>query len=150
MQASELAGWIKAEHVKVEELADKLRERIALPPRSEHGRWLADVKDRFEHFRAHMLQHMALEEREGYMHAVLARRPGLEPRVERLRREHAALVRLLDRAHRALEELNPRDHLLVRDFCHRAADILNFIEHHEDEENELVEFVFTDDIGTKD
>lgn len=145
-----LASWIRTEHEKVEALSARLREAVAVVPRIPSSDWLTQLRDRFEHFRAHMHQHMALEEHNGYMKPVVERFPALVPKVERLGHEHREIAVLLDELHHTLAKLTPQSRLLVRDCCHRIGTILNYVDHHEDEENELVEFAFTNDIGTKD
>jgi hemerythrin-like domain-containing protein len=145
-----VAAWIRSEHEKVDRLTVRLHEAIAFVPRVVPRTWLAELRERFEHFRAHMHQHMALEEHNEYMADVLERLPTLANKVERLRREHRSLARLLDDLHRTLAEIDPQDQLLVVDCCHRIDTILGYVAHHEDDENDLVEFAFTDDIGTKD
>ena len=39
---------------------------------------------------------------------------------------------------------------LMGDYCERVQLLLSYVEHHEDEENNLMELVFTEGIGTKD
>lgn len=150
MKAEDIGQWMREEHAKVEELADRLRERVGVVPRLNLERWLREVRHQFEHFRAHMVRHMALEEHNGYMSAVVERRPTLSPQVDRLNHEHLELSRLLETIHAALGQIGPDDRLLVRDCCRRIGELLNYIEHHENDENMLVTFVFTQDIGTKD
>ena len=73
MEADHFAEWVREEHLKVENLSDALRAQIAVVPRSGGGAWIKEVRERFEHFRAHMQKHMALEEHNGYMAAVVDR-----------------------------------------------------------------------------
>ncbi len=145
-----IAERMRVEHEKVNELADALLERVAVVPRSNLGSWIKDTQKRFDHFRAHMVKHMALEECEGYMLFVLERRPGLAPQVDKLKHEHAELGKIMDDVHHAVAELGPEDRLRVRDCCHRIQELLSYIEHHENAETMLVTFVFTHDIGTPD
>ena len=150
MQQQDLASWIRKEHDHVEQLADRLRERVAIIPHVGSEGWIRDTRDRYEHFRAHLQRHMALEEKEGYMEAVLERRPTLSERVERLAQEHRDLARLLDDLHKLAMDLEPDRRLFLRDFCHRVQVLLSYVEHHEDEENDLIGLVFSEDIGTND
>jgi hypothetical protein len=46
--------------------------------------------------------------------------------------------------------LKPEDSLLIRDCCHRIQNFLQYVEHHESDENFLVISAFTDDIGGND
>ncbi|MCG3132869.1 MAG: hypothetical protein FLDDKLPJ_03735 [Phycisphaerae bacterium] len=146
----DLAERIRREHHKVEEFAVRLHQRIAERPRDNFGPWLRHVEEAFERFRAHLLQHMALEEREGYLTAVVERRPGWSRRVDRLRTEHRQFETLLRELHLRLGQLRPEDHLLVLDWSDRVVALLSYVRHHENEENDLVEWVFTEDVGAKD
>jgi Mg2+ and Co2+ transporter CorA len=56
----------------------------------------------------------------------------------------------LDGLHRALHELTPEDRLLARDCRDRIQSLLTYIDHHEELENNLVTFAFTQDIGAHD
>ena len=60
------------------------------------------------------------------------------------------MTALLSSLHKSLEELAPDRRLLIRDFCDRTQSLLHYVERHENVENDLIEFVFTEDIGTKD
>ncbi len=150
MTTNELASRIREEHAKVQELADRIREQTAVVPRTHLDGWIKEVRGGFEHFRAHMVKHMALEEREGYLTGVVERRPGLAPEVRRLEREHQELIRIMERIHVCVTELDGEDRLLIRDCCSRIGNLLSYIEHHDDKENMLVTYTFTQDIGASD
>ena len=60
------------------------------------------------------------------------------------------MTRTMRGIHHALEELTPNDRLLVRDCCDRVNGLLSYVDNHEDLEDSLVTFIFTQDIGTKD
>ena len=148
MAEQSIAEWLQSEHEQVLVLSDRLRKCIAVVPRTGLGSWITDIRNHFEHFRAHLLRHIALEEDKGYLRIVLERRPTLAPRVQRLAHEHQELIQLVDNLNRSLIGLTDEDRLLAQDCCHRIGDLLNLVEHHESEENDLVGFVFTEDIGT--
>ena len=76
-------------------------------------------------------------------------RPALSPQVDRLLHEHSECIRIMNAIHAMLNELQPEDQLLVRDCCRRITDLLCYVEHQEDEENTLVSFAFTQDLGTR-
>lgn len=147
MAEQTIADWLRSEHEQVNVLSDRLRECIAVVPRVGVESWIVDTRSCFEHLRAHFLHHIALEEHKGYLNCVLEQRPTLEPRVQRLAHEHRELIQLLDNLHRSLADLTQDDHLLVRDSCHRIRDLLQFIDHHQEKENNLVQLVFTEDLG---
>jgi hypothetical protein len=150
MTSQDIAKQCREEHLKVEILTNRLREWVAVVPRTNLGSWIKETQDRFEHLRAHMIKHVALEENEGYMVGVIERRPTLAPEVDRLKHEHSELAQIMDGIHKAVQDLSPEDRLLIRDCCRRIENLIHYIDHHEDDENMLVTFVFTHDIGTKD
>ena len=145
-----VAEWMHEEHEKVTELANRLRQSSAWIPTSGGEKWVREVGERFEHLRAHLTKHMALEEHEGYLGSVLERRPTLAPQVEQLKHEHGELLKLLDGIHLQIGQIGGGDRLLMLDLGRRIADLLSYIDHHEEHEQLLITYVFTQDIGTKD
>ncbi len=150
MKTEELAQWIRQEHDKVAELSARLREKAALCPSWHRQTWIQNVGEAFEHLRAHLTKHMALEERDGYMAAVVERQPAFSKEIERLAHEHEEIVRLMREIHDSLEQLRPDDQLLIRDCCLRIQNLLGYVEHHERDENLMVLSAYTHDIGTED
>ena len=150
MDSHEIAKWVREEHAKVTELADELRRLIAVVPRVGMKDWLGKLRERFDHFRAHNVRHMALEEQEGYMRFVLERRPTLSDEADRLKHEHKELMRIMDNLHGVIEKLEPEDRLIALDCSRRIEDLLSYVDHHEKEESLLVTFVHTQDIGAND
>ena len=150
MTPKELAEWLQKEHVQVEELSNGLREQVATLPRRHLGRWLADLCAQFECFRAHLQKHMALEEYDGYLSAVLECRPTLSGRVSVLKHEHLEMGQLMTSIYQTLRAITADDRLIMRDCCSRIRHLLDSVEEHETAENMMVTYVFTQDIGTQD
>jgi len=150
MNTHELAVKLRAEHDAVEALSDRLREWVAVVPRANIGDWIAELRSRFEHLRAHLTKHMALEELEGYMKSVVETRPTLSPEVERLQHEHEEIGKIMASVHEAVEALKSVDRLLVRDCCRRIDNLLHYIEHHENDENLLLITSLTHELGAND
>ncbi len=150
MESEKYAKWMREEHERVADLAQELRAKVAGVPRTGLDGWIVDLRKHFEHIRAHLHKHLALEEQGGYLAVVLERRPTLSHEVERLQHEHSEFSRMMNGIRDALEEITASDRLLIRDCCHRINDFLSYIEHHEAQENLVVVSVFTHDIGTED
>jgi hemerythrin-like domain-containing protein len=150
MKTQDLVGWIREEHARVSTLAKELREKVGVVPRFHQGAWVGDVVSSFDKFRAHITQHMALEEDGGYLAPVREHRPGLSGEVDRLQSEHPQFIRLMDNLKRELDTIGVGDQLLIYDCCKRIESLLNYVEHHKERENLIVVSVFTDDIGTSD
>jgi len=150
MRPKDLAEWIRTEHRKADELAAVLQRAVSVLPKVNQGRWIKEILEAFEHFRAHMLKHFALEEEGGYMVEVLEERPAVAGEVDRLSREHQELSRIMGNVHEEIRELRPEDNLMIRDCARRIQNLLQYVEHHQKDEDLLVLSVFMDDIGTKD
>lgn len=150
MNAQELARWMRDEHEIVKSLSGRVLERVAIAPQANQSKWIEEVRESFDHLRAHLIKHFALEEQDGYLVSVVQRRPSLSREVDRLAHEHGEMTHLMDDLHRAVHLLKPEDPLLIRDCCHRIQIFLQYLERHESDENFLVISVFTDDIGGND
>ncbi len=150
MNAQEFARWMRDEHEIVKGLCGRVLERVAIVPQANQQKWIEEVRDAFDHLRAHLIKHFALEEQDGYLVSVVQRRPSLSREVDRLAHEHREITRILDDVHHAVHELRAEDSLLIRDCCNRIQNLLQYLERHESDENFLVITAFTDDIGGND
>lgn len=150
MSADARIQWIREEHEKVDDLIHSLRHQVGSAPRAGLPGWIRETQDRFDHLRAHLQKHMALEEADGYLKEVVDRRPTLSREVDRLAHEHREMSKIMASIHEHLHHLTPEDPLLIRDCCLRIQALLGYVERHEDFENVLVTSVFSQDIGSKD
>ena len=150
MKPQELARWIRDEHEVVRGLSERLQEKVAIAPQANQQKWIQELREAFDHLRAHLIKHFALEEHDGYMVSVVHRRPSLACEVDRLAHEHGEFTRLLDGIHRSIHELKPEDQLVIRDCCRRVQNLLQYWERHESDENFLVMTAFGEDIGGND
>jgi iron-sulfur cluster repair protein YtfE (RIC family) len=147
MKPQDLAGWLQAERSKVDELIYLVRKRLAVPPPSGRETWILEAQECFRRLAEHLKKHMALEEADGYLREVRARRPALSSEVDRLQYEHDELGRLMDQVQRSLDELRPEDNLLIRSSCVRIATLLSYVEQHEEQEQRLVLHVYSQEMG---
>ena len=138
------------EHEVLNCLMDELRTEIAVVPRSGLRSWIERTKDRFAHFEAHFIKHMALEELGGYLAPVLEERPTLAGEVSRLKHQHDELLRLLESIRKQSQQMEECDSLLPRDWCCRVSRLLAFVDQHEHEEDLLLIDGVSRDIGVKD
>ena len=82
-------AMLAREHQVLRRLIADLRRIISEAPRTGIEEWLRRVLDSFEHFEAHYIKHMALEEQGGYLAPVIDEaRPTLNKEVARLQSEH--------------------------------------------------------------
>ena len=138
------------EHETLNRLMDELRGEIAVVPRSGLAPWIDRLKARFTHFEAHLIKHMALEEQGGYLAPVLGERPTLNKEVARLKHQHGEFVRLLQLLRQQVQQLDPADSILPRDWCHHVTRVLAYVEQHEHEEDLVLIDGVSRDIGVKD
>jgi hypothetical protein len=150
MNMREMAYWLREEHNKLNVLSAALQEKTAVVPRIHQQKWIDEVRQSFDHLRAHLTKHMALEECDGYMLPVVERRPMLSREVDRLAHEHGEMQRLLDSIHEDLGRLHVEDALLIRDAFRRIQNLLQYVEHHEKDENLMVMSTYGEDLGTED
>ncbi len=144
---SEIAATLRNEHKIVTDLVNKVSAATALVPAINRGDWLDNLKRHFSRLRVHINNHMAAEERDGFLTPVLELRPTLSFEVEHLRKEHAEIARWLDQIWNELVDIREDDDLLIGDTLHRIKHLISTVRHHEEREELLVSFVFSQDIG---
>ncbi len=138
---------LAAEHKIVTALMNKVKSVLAVVPEVHRDQWLDSLRQNFGRLRAHMKQHMQGEEADGFMGPVLEQRPTLSPEVTHLKDEHVEIGKLLDGIWDELVAVKSEDRLLIKDSSHRIQHLLSAIEHHEEHEELLVTYVFSQDIG---
>lgn len=143
----EIAKRLRSEHQLLGAITASLKAATEMLPNSGRRAWLDTLRERYEHFRAHMTKRIALEEVGGFMKAVEQRRPTLAPQIKHLRSEHEKILGLVDAVHRELDQLDPTDTEAIKDSVLRIRLILSEVAQHEQSESLLVGFVFTQDIG---
>ena len=150
MNRQDLARWLREEHAMVAELAEGIHQHIVLLPRLNLAGWLGELRHKFDRLRDHLTKHFELEEDDGYLIPVLERRPTLTPEVDRLKREHVELIRLMNLIAAELAQVGPEDRVLAGDVRGRLEFLLLCLEDHENRENLLVSCAVTMDLGNKD
>src|SRR5262245_9067352 len=150
MNAEELGRWLREEHERTESLSERLRETVAQTPSASDAKWIECLRECFDHLRAHLTKHMALEERNGYLAPVVERRPALSAKVERLHTEHGQIQRIMNEIHDSLHAMRAADSLLIRDIRIRIDALLTHVAQHHNAENMIMLQVFTTDIGGED
>jgi hemerythrin-like domain-containing protein len=150
MDTSDHSMCIRQEHDQIHELEVQLLECVSVIPRMGLDRWLVKVRTCYDQYRSHLVRHIELEEEGGYMADVTDERPALTPEVDRLVHEHFEMNHLMKDIHRQLTAVSTTDRLIIRDLCRRIQALLQYVDHHEREENLVVTSVLTDDLGTED
>lgn len=150
MTPRDISTWLQEEHARVAECTYEVQKALAIPPGGAGGTWIPQIRDRFGRLASHMRSHMTIEETGGYMKDVMKHRPTLSPKVEKLLHEHRELDRLMRDIEMSLSDLTPEDTLLIRHATARIGMFLSYVEHHKHEEENLVLYAFTMDLGAGD
>ena len=148
MQSDEHAARLADEHAIITEIGDQLRILVSSTPRKDPAQWVAELCRQFDNYVAHLRQHLGREEDDGYLAQVMESWPTLSGAVDIIRYEHEELTRLIQDVQNTVHELTPQDNLLRRDCCERVKQLMYWIERHEEHENYIVTFAFTQDLGT--
>jgi hemerythrin-like domain-containing protein len=149
MSPREIAQWMREEHAVVQDLTQRLRDRVAIIPRTGLKPWMAETCAQLDRFRVHLRKHFDLEETDGYLEAVLRESPRLASQVDRLRHEHDEITRILDWIQQEAGTVTDQDAILIEDCRCRAQNLLRYIKDHEEREDLIVMSVFTNDLGSE-
>ena len=147
MPIQDIVRWLRDEHNGLHERVDRLREKLAKPPRGDRRVWVEELQACYDEFAASVRQRMAHEEEAGYLKPVVQARPSLAAQVELLKHEHDELARIIASVGCAVHELSPEDNLLLRDCGKRIESLLSWLERHEEHENHMVLYVFSQETG---
>jgi hemerythrin-like domain-containing protein len=150
MQNNDVSPWMLEEHAKIHDLGEQLQAKVAAPPREGRARWLEELRGCYHEFAERLRRHMKAEEEGGYLTHVREMRPTLSEAVDIIHHEHEELRRIVADVQSAVDELKPTDVLLTRDCCKRIEHLLLWVERHDEHENHIVMYAFTQDIGTPD
>ena len=148
MSDDELAAWMQAEHQATKTLTKVIREHIAIMPESNHDKWLDGLRAAFARLTAHLQRNFKAQESGGYLKFIIEQRPTLTNEVERIRSEHTELLRMADRIRVDLAEATTADRLLIADASARIQRFIAVVAQHDQRENMLTLFVFSQDIGS--
>jgi len=147
MISGDVADQVRKEHQALEQIADQLRKAIERTTSTDSRSWLAHLRERLEHFRAHMHHRLALEESGGFLKEVTRVRPTLSREVDHCHNEHREILQLTDGLYQDLLAVRPEQGESLRDLCLRVRHLLSEVRHHEERESLLVLFAFNTDIG---
>ncbi len=150
MTGRDVAAWIRDEHKIVAHLTNQVRSILDSDVGDDRDLWLDQLRQNFGRLRAHLKQHMKAEEVDGFMAPVLERRPTLSREVQHLKDEHVELLRMRDEIWEEFVAVVPLDDERDKDTRHRIQHLISALKHHEEHEELLVTFVFSQDIGTHD
>jgi hemerythrin-like domain-containing protein len=140
----QIAARSQEEHLRMHVCHERLRAAV-LEAEAAYTHLVSGLID----LRTLLDQHIAFEEKDGFMKPVEELRPALSPRVEELRADHVAQKKVLNDLLEALQHpaQSPLPH---EDIPRTILGLIDNINCHEEKENNLVLEVFCYDVGTND
>jgi len=141
---------VRTEHERLRDIKAALLAALDRSPGADPSHWLDDVIKRFEHYRAHLIHRVALTEIGGFLEVVLERRPTLSKQVDHLKASHAEMIEMAGATMKELRELDRKHPDSVRQAGLLVKIALSEVRYHEEAEQLLVSFVFTQDTGVGD
>ncbi len=141
---------VRDEHERLREITDALNTALKQDGGTDARSWLANVCKSFEHFRAHLIHRIALEEIGGFLDYVVEKRPDLVKQVEHLKQGHARMIEMAGTTLGHLKELSSSDTDPRGQARTHVKIMLSEVDYHEEVENLLMVTVFNDDIGVGD
>jgi len=147
----DIAKQLQQEHEAVLAIVNRLETLAeqAIRDEREPG-WGDSVRDSLSSLHSHLKNHFAFEEFGGFMEEVLHALPSLSRQVERLRADHERMLADLGRVSSIAEECATATGPPPRELCEEVHRFLEMLRRHENEENNLVQRAFLDDLGTVD
>jgi iron-sulfur cluster repair protein YtfE (RIC family) len=144
-----IAEQLQQEHQMIGAAAKELKDLVERPvsPHEEQSGWLNSIRDGLLSLGSHLKTHFAFEEFGGFMDEVVGTSPNASQQVERLKQDHQTILAESERLCRIAsgESLSSESQL-----GKKILKLLELLNRHEHAENELVQRVLMDDLGTTD
>jgi hemerythrin-like domain-containing protein len=146
--ANDIAAQMVVEHQMLKNIVEGLRLAIDMKPDGDtFARKLHTIHFISLSLRRHLDHMLALEERDGYMDAVVNLNPSLARRVEALRGEHEQFRKASQQVVHGLEAVAPTDQATFHSVCAEVLAFLQRLEDHTRKEVALVQEAFERDQG---
>ena len=145
-----IAEQLQQEYRMIGAAAKELKDLVEQPvsPDEEQFNWLNSVRDSLLSLSSHLKTHFAFEEFGGFMEEVVGASPNASPQVERLKQDHQTILAESERLCRVARRGSPSSE--TSQLRKKILHLLELLNRHEHAENELVQRVLTDDLGTTD
>lgn len=141
---------VRMEHERLRDIKAALLAALDSAADADPAKWLEELTSKFEHYRAHLIHRVALSEIGGFLEVVLERRPTLSHQVDHLKASHKEMIEMAAETMRELRELDRKHPDSVRQANLLVKMALSEVKYHEEAEQLLVSFVFTQDTGVGD
>ena len=145
-----LAEQLQQEHQMIAAAAKELKDLVEHPvrPHDEQSSWLNSVRDSLLSLGSHLKTHFAFEEFGGFMEEVVGASPNASPQVERLKQDHQTILAESERLCRLARAGSPPSE--TSQLRKKILHLLELLNRHEHAENDVVQRVLMDDLGTTD
>ena len=145
-----LAGQLQQEHQMIGAAAKELKDLVERPvsPHEEPSNWMNSARESLFSLGSHLKTHFAFEEFGGFMEEVVGASPNASPQVECLKQDHQTILAESERLCRMARGGSPSSE--TSQLRKKILHLLELLNQHENAENELVQRVLMDDIGTTD
>lgn len=143
-----IAEQLQQEHQMIGAAAKELKDLLERPvgPQEGQSAWLNSVRDSLLSLGSHLKTHFAFEEFGGFMEEVIGVSPNSSPQVERLKQDHQTILAESERLCRMASGGSQQTSQLRK----RTLHLLERLNRHEHTENDLVQRVLMNDLGTTD
>ena len=128
--------------------AKELKDLMERPVSPAQSGWLNSVRDSLLSLDSHLKTHFAFEEFGGFMEEIVAVSPNASPQVERLKQDHQTIHAESEKLCRIARGGAPSSE--TAQLRKKILHLLERLNRHEHSENELVQRVLMDDLGTTD
>jgi hypothetical protein len=140
------ASWM--EHQILDHVKQALRVTLDWKaPAISMPRKMSSVQFTMKSFQRHLVRMMDLEEHDGYMTVVLERKPHLDSRVKRLKRDHRQFRRRLEDLEPEIAAMTALDEDRFKGICSDIAALLDSVDEHDACEIELLQDTLLCDEG---
>ena len=146
VRAQVQAAWM--EHQILDHAKQALRVTLDWKaPSISVPRKLSSVQFTMQSFHRHLTRMMDMEEQDGYMSAVLERKPNTHVRIKRLEREHASFRQSLDELEPEVAAMQSLDEEQFEALASRISELLDRVDVHDVNEIELLQETMLSDEG---
>jgi hypothetical protein len=145
-----IAEQLQQEHRMISAATKELKDLVERPvsPLGTNSGWMNSVRESLLSLGAHLKTHFAFEEFGGFMEEVVATSPNSSPQVEHLKQEHQTILAESEQLCRMVSGESPAPEL--PQLRKKVLHLLECLNRHEHAENDLVQRILMDDLGTTD
>jgi len=143
-----IAEQLQREHQMIGAAAKELKDLVERPVSPAQSGWLNSVRDSLLSLDSNLKTHFAFEEFGGFMEEVVGVSPHSSPQVERLKQDHQTIHAESEKLCRMASGGAPSSE--TSQLRKKILRLLELLNRHEHAENELVQRVLMDDLGTTD